>query len=1520
MRVKRSVWHALIVALSVCGLALPAAAPAFASATSDHSQVSARGKTGLTSTGRSARFTQSRPSTGLLSPTMNSTSNAGDPRDGAAIAAAERAARKSGRPVTISALTTATSVTLAEPDGKLVMSENVLPVRVRSGSSWVPVDTTLRRDADGEVSPGALPGDSVSFSDGGASPLVRMNVAGTWMELWWPGRLPVPVISGSSAIYRNVLLGVNLAMTADSAAAGGFSEVLEVETPAAARDPQLSRLALRVTSHGTEKMSVTGDGGLQAVARAAGGYYSAPAPVMWDSSYLAAGGTRTAATSRMSAARDTGGFLAGSGVGVTSSVVGPAAGAREARVSASVDDAGTALELTPDSRMLRSPSTAFPVFIDPSYTFTYQTLDGDKQDFAPVQSEDDSEYDCANQPDYNDTTDFPVTPVGYDNWEEGACSNADIDYSYFQLAVPSGIWYGHINSATVSGSVAYSSECGTTAAVELSWTGGINSGTDWSNQPDDLGDEDSENFGTNSDSCGGVYDYSATVTKGFPVTSLLQRAANEHWKTFTFRLWEPGVTDSSSDEYYNDDYHRQFAENPQLQVTFNQTPNKPSGLTISDGGAGASCTGTPYPWVGTLTTNLTMSAVVTDRDSAFQMEGIFFYSDNGGSSWTQVNTAGDSAYATSGNPVTGEIPEAAINDAADGTEFEWYAEAYDGDTDGSGYSDDSATCYFMVEGNDGVAPSAPTVSSPTAGSNCPSSGIQAGCSVTFTITSNNASDDPATEFVWGLDQNPSDSSPPSSQVVDLASGETSTTVTVTAVPGPGPHAFYAYTKDAAGNDSNVIGTNDPSTFTASEDTWSQTYASFADALGAKEPFDNEMVSTSSTESGDGDADGANDSLSESELAAAGWKGNGQITVDGATFALPDFGTGVPDNLLAANETIDLPSDSEGTSLVFLATGVNADAASPDAADLPATSLQTAPSTPYVPEGTSLAGSECDAYQSSIIDPTTGLPYCTVPEGAITYGNGSTENYYLTVPDWISGPNGPAVIETLDRDTSTGTQNDLPNIYAFTVPLNPGEDVSSVTLPDIGTVLWAGGHGFAAVHILGIAVANTTTATPGVPGSALATGQTWTGAWAGPSETAVAQDDQGTATTYTDETFRISTQASVSGSSVRLRLTDDLGWLAYDATGPALDIGHVTVAEESGSGAGVVSGTVQTATFYDPTTETDTDSVIIPQGSDVYSVPIPFTVTAGEWLSVSIYLSNSVSYLVQHTYCSSCQEWVTDPGDGDQTTSTSATPYEAADSLNGYFSDILSGVDVETAGLPTTVVLGDNVFNGAYMGLTGTGLTQVAGELAAAEDDQSGGPSTGVVSEGIDSNAIMNDYNDSYDIGGPSALSRLAADVLAEPNVGTVVVDEGLEDLIMGTQGEVALAADGYAPLATQLQAWGINSVWATLTPCYGYVGGATEGGEPCTSATPVDSYRMAANTFLQGQYSHQYPCLIAPCTYVDDFSTAVGVTAVAGTTTVELQLADNAGDFINLTQDGYDAVADTVLPSQIALSASPPDY
>ena len=206
-------------------------------------------------------------------------------------------------------------------------------------------------------------------------------------------------------------------------------------------------------------------------------------------------------------------------------------------------------------------------------------------------------------------------------------------------------------------------------------------------------------------------------------------------------------------------------------------------------------------------------------------------------------------------------------------------------------------------------------------------------------------------------------------------------------------------------------------------------------------------------------------------------------------------------------------------------------------------------------------------------------------------------------------------------------------------------------------------------------------------------------------------------------------------------------------------------------------------------------------------------------------------------------WVSPPGSGDHTADTAATAWSATGSHWGYFTDILTGLDVTAPGNPGTVaVLGTNTDRAGRC--TGSrrgriGARQVAVGLAnALRGNSQGVPDFGVVEGGIEGNAVMRDINGA---GGPSALSRLDRDILDEPGIGTVVVAKGSADMLAGTSADDL--EDAYTTLATQLNAWGITAVFMTMTPCDGYTRAPRRtiaSGRPPTTGSPVRTARSSA--------------------------------------------------------------------------------
>lgn len=713
---------------------------------------------------------------------------------------------------------------------------------------------------------------------------------------------------------------------------------------------------------------------------------------------------------------------------------------------------------------------------------------------------------------------------------------------------------------------------------------------------------------------------------------------------------------------------------------------------------------------------------------------------------------------------------------------------------------------------------------------------------------------------------------------DVATIYDSARVTITPQSN-GPHTLWVYARDAAG-DTNPGWASYPFLAQGHPNT---TCASFTACLNntAISPDNNESL---------GAADSWH-SFSATDLTNAGWKSGQTVTINGATFTLPAYGSGQPDNILAANQTLPITGAGNAVSLLVTATNVNASVNATDP------NYNTAP---YVPPGTGIADNWCN------LGDTSQAP-CAATFGTITYSDGTTSRYDLTVPEWCTGPTALAAVTLPHRNAPTGQQNATTKIYDFTVPLNANETIRSITLPDLnGTISALAPE----VHVFAIAVRNINTATTEintttnpntVTTATLPTNTAWTGAWANPTEGQY--NFQGS--NFSNQTIRIALKPSISGSTVRIKLDNALG------TSP-LSIGHATIALDAAIN-GLPTALPTNPNGFTNLTFGGQPGTTIPAGGMAYvDPPASYSVTANQYLLISFTLTNSVPYLVQHSWANTAYQYVSAAGSGDKTTDSSGASFTGTGTTQGWFTDLLTDLDVATTGyqtpgcgggtqacatgFPTQAVLGDGLIDAWQPNTSPIGSTSIrlSDNLAAAE------PSTpvpyGTIAEGIESNQITTDNPQTYQggaVGGPSALSRLDRDILDHPGINTVLVYEGLDD-VLNNATENSLD-NGYTALNQELTAFGITPVYVLLTPCDGYAGDGATTNDPCTAA--IDKTRQNVNNDLTG-YTY----------YID----APGNLGVPDTGNGETQLDPNAqvSDHVNLSIAGYAALADAYLIPQ----------
>jgi len=90
-------------------------------------------------------------------------------------------------------------------------------------------------------------------------------------------------------------------------------------------------------------------------------------------------------------------------------------------------------------------------------------------------------------------------------------------------------------------------------------------------------------------------------------------------------------------------------------------------------------------------------------------------------------------------------------------------------------------------------------------------------------------------------------------------------------------------------------------------------------------------------------------------------------------------------------------------------------------------------------------------------------------GRITYADGTTQQFALSVPDWYSNPpsgSDPPITMTYRNRSGNTQQAHAINVFLVKVPLQEGKTPSGVTLPDVSSTVTSG---VPAMHVFGIAI-------------------------------------------------------------------------------------------------------------------------------------------------------------------------------------------------------------------------------------------------------------------------------------------------------------------------------------------------------------------------------------------------------------------------------------------------------------------
>ncbi|MFD5620939.1 LamG-like jellyroll fold domain-containing protein [Streptomyces yangpuensis] len=675
-------------------------------------------------------------------------------------------AKKSGKEVPVPAMRREAGDVIAKPDGSLVATVYTKPVRTLKGGEWRDIDTSLRKTGNGRVAPGATLPD-LTFSGGGNEPLVRIEQSGKEVRLTWPKPLPAPVLDGDTAEYRSILPDVDLRLTATET---GFTQLIVVRTPTAAKNPALDELRLGLTAPGLTTRQGT-DGSLKMTDAAGGTVFEAPKPVMFDSAPgLADEGTVPSAIPEATAPA-----ARSARAGAPQAAPGPdgTASAHTAAVKVAVPADQKSLVLTPDQTLLDSPSTVFPVLIDPNL----QTPRANG--WAGISRH------WENNAYWKFSGDF-----GTGLCIASGCASNDVKRVLYAFPIRGWGFVGkRVTAAKLNVWETHAFSC-TKKPLQLYATNRIGTGTTWKNSSSSsfwVQHLQTINAARGFTGCAAGYvEFGGSTSRA--LRDKVQQAADGNWVDLTLGL----KAENESDGYA----WKRFNSNASIQVTYNLPPRQApmSDLSMSPGSA---CSTTPV----VITKHPQVTAKVSDPDG--EALGVQFAVswDNGDGTgmsgkWYSTGALGTAppanTFKASGSPFSVTLPSSVPKNKT----INWAVRGWDGAEWGPWSYDGTPTaCYFQI---DTTAPVGPVTVSPdypgSTDAQAPlawTDGVGKYGSFTFDTTSTDA-----VKYQYGLDQQPS-----ATRQVTTTGGAPQTVKLL--MEKEGPHFISVKALDSAGNASET---------------------------------------------------------------------------------------------------------------------------------------------------------------------------------------------------------------------------------------------------------------------------------------------------------------------------------------------------------------------------------------------------------------------------------------------------------------------------------------------------------------------------------------------------------------------------------------------------------------------------------------------------------------------------------------------------------------------------------------------
>jgi lysophospholipase L1-like esterase len=299
-------------------------------------------------------------------------------------------------------------------------------------------------------------------------------------------------------------------------------------------------------------------------------------------------------------------------------------------------------------------------------------------------------------------------------------------------------------------------------------------------------------------------------------------------------------------------------------------------------------------------------------------------------------------------------------------------------------------------------------------------------------------------------------------------------------------------------------------------------------------------------------------------------------------------------------------------------------------------------------------------------------------------------------------------------------------------------------------------------------------------------ETWIDSWAASFLSTKVNGTVQSAPSFNNQTFRLNVFSKLGGTRVRLKLTNKF------ATN-TLTIGALHIALRATNNS-IIASSDRTLKFNGQ------PGVTLAPGAEVWSDSVTLTIAQHVTVAISVYIPGSFKPTTFHptglhtSYISKTGNYTASTTLPLATFSNSTTEVLIAAGLQ-VWAPVTSKVAIAFGNSITDGAAATNNANGNWPDVLSNRIPTLP----------SGAPFA-VINMGIGSNRVV-----SSDNAGPSGVHRFADDVLARPNVGYLILLEGIND-ISYEHASAATITNAYATIVVQAHAAGIKVYGATLLP------------------------------------------------------------------------------------------------------------